>query len=249
MPCAVLVVEDEATLARNIKTYLQRNGYDAETAGSAEEGLAAFDRFKPDAVVLDLRLPGMDGLAALARLRASDPSLIVIMLTGHGSVETAVEAMKAGAYDFLTKPVSLSKLTLLLEKALGEVRREETLHYHERRHAAHAGLENLLGESEPMRALKSRLAQVIEAEMRLTDTDAPAVLVTGETGVGKEVVARAALLGPARRQAVRGDQLRIDPGAAPRVRALRPRARRVHGRARAQARAGRDRGGRNAVPR
>jgi DNA-binding NtrC family response regulator len=191
LPCAVLVVEDEATLARNIKTYLQRNGYDAETAGSAEEGLAAFDRFKPDAVVLDLRLPGMDGLAALARLRASDPSLVVIMLTGHGSVETAVEAMKAGAYDFLTKPVSLSKLTLLLEKALGEARREETLHYHERRQASHAGLENLLGESEPMRALKSRLAQVIEAEMHLTDTDAPAVLVTGETGVGKEVVARA----------------------------------------------------------
>jgi DNA-binding NtrC family response regulator len=191
LPSAVLVVEDEATLARNIKTYLQRNGYDAETAGSAEEGLAAFDRFKPDAVVLDLRLPGMDGLAALTRLRASDPSLIVIMLTGHGSVETAVEAMKAGAYDFLTKPVSLSKLTLLLEKAQGEARREETLNYHERRNAAHAGLENLLGESEPMRALKSRLAQVIDAEMRLTDTDAPAVLVTGETGVGKEVVARA----------------------------------------------------------
>jgi DNA-binding NtrC family response regulator len=191
LPCAVLVVEDEATLARNIKTYLQRNGYDAETAGSAEEGLAAFDRFKPDAVVLDLRLPGMDGLAALARLRASDPNLIIIMLTGHGSVETAVEAMKAGAYDFLTKPVSLGKLTLLLEKALGEARREETLHYHERCHAAQAGLENLLGESEPMRALKSRLAQVIEAERRLNDADAPAVLVTGETGVGKEVVARA----------------------------------------------------------
>ena len=136
MPCAVLVVEDEATLARNIKTYLQRNGYDAETAGSAEEGLAALDSFKPDAVLLDLRLPGMDGLAALARLRASDPSLVVIMITGHGSVEIAVEAMKAGAYDFLTKPVSLSKLKLLLEKALGEARREETLHYHQRRQAA-----------------------------------------------------------------------------------------------------------------
>ena len=191
MPCAVLVIEDEATLARNVKTYLQRNGYDAETAGSAEEGLAAFDRFKPEAVVLDLRLPGMDGLAALARLRALDPNLIVVMLTGHGSVETAVEAMKAGAYDFLTKPVSLSKLGLLLEKALGEVRRDETLQYHERRNAAHAGLENLLGESEPMHALKNKLAQVIEAERRLTDADAPAVLVTGETGVGKEVVARA----------------------------------------------------------
>ncbi len=201
MAYAVLMVEDEATLARNVKTYLQRNGYEAETAPSAEEGLRLLDSFKPDAVLLDLRLPGIDGLAALARFRAADPKLTVIMLTGHGTVDTAVEAMKAGAYDFLTKPVSLSKLTLLLEKALGEERREQALSYHQRRAAAQAGLDTLLGESEPMLLLKRKLAQVIDAEGRLTDADAPAALITGETGVGKEVVARALhFAGP------RGDQ-------------------------------------------
>ncbi len=201
MAYAVLMVEDEATLARNVKTYLQRNGYEAETAPSAEEGLRLLDSFKPDAVLLDLRLPGIDGLAALARFRAADPKLTVIMLTGHGTVDTAVEAMKAGAYDFLTKPVSLSKLTLLLEKALGEERREQVLSYHQRRAAAQAGLDTLLGESEPMLLLKRKLAQVIDAERRLTDADAPAALITGETGVGKEVVARALhFAGP------RGDQ-------------------------------------------
>ena len=190
MPSAILIVEDEATLARNIKVYLQRNAYEAETADSAEEGLARLDSFKPDAVLLDLRLPGMDGLTALARFRATDPKLSVIMITGHGTVETAVEAMKAGAYDFLTKPISLSKLKLLLEKTLGEQRRDHALSYHQRQAARYSGLENLLGKSEPVRLLKRKITQVIEAERQLTDADAPAVLITGETGTGKEVVAR-----------------------------------------------------------
>jgi DNA-binding NtrC family response regulator len=188
---AVLIVEDETTLASNIKAYLQRSGYEAEIAASAEEGLGLLDSFKPDAVLLDLRLPGMDGLAALGRFRAVDPSLTVILATGHGTVETAVEAMKAGAYDFLTKPVSLSKLLLLLEKALGDERRAQALSYLERKAAEDAGLESLLGESEPMRELRRKIRQVIDSERQLTDAEAPAVLVAGETGVGKELVARA----------------------------------------------------------
>lgn len=119
MAYAVLIVEDEATLGRNIAAYVQRNGYEAQVAGSAEEALRALDSFKPDAVLLDLRLPGMDGLAALGCFRATDPNLTVILMTGHGTMEAAVEAMKSGAYDFLTKPVSLSRLLLLLQKALG----------------------------------------------------------------------------------------------------------------------------------
>ena len=118
MPLGVLIVEDEAMLARNIKKYLLHSGYRAEIAGSAEEGLALLGSFMPDAVLLDLRLPGMDGLAALARLQALDPKLTVILTTGHGTPEIAVEARKAGAYDVLTKPVSLSTLRRLLEKAL-----------------------------------------------------------------------------------------------------------------------------------
>jgi len=191
MPYAVLIVEDEAKLAGNIKTYLKRSGYEAETAASAEDGLARLDDFKPDAVLLDLRLPGMDGLTALAKFRAADARLSIIMVTGHGTVDTAVDAMKAGAYDFLTKPVSLGKLKLLLDKALGDERKEQVRSYHQRQVAQHSQLDNLLGESEPMQALKRKVAQVIEAERQLTDADAPAVLITGETGTGKELVARA----------------------------------------------------------
>jgi DNA-binding NtrC family response regulator len=106
-------------------------------------------------------------------------------------VETAVDAMKAGAYDFLTKPVSLTKLRLLLDKALGEERKQQALSYYQRRDAEYSTFDKLLGESEPMRALRNKLSRVIEAERQLTDLDAPAVLITGETGTGKEVVARA----------------------------------------------------------
>ena len=118
MPRGVLIVEDEPTLAKNIKTYLVRSGYKAEIAGSAEEGLELLSRFRPDAVLLDFRLPGMDGLAALARFQALDPRPVVILTTGCGTLETEAQAIKAGAYDVLSKPVSLGTLRQILEEAL-----------------------------------------------------------------------------------------------------------------------------------
>ena len=118
MSHGVLIVEDEATLAKNIKTYLLRSGYKAEIAGSAEEGLALLQSFRPDAVLLDMLLPGMDGLTALTRFQAFDPKLVVILTTGCGTAETAAKAMKAGAYDVLSKPVSLGTLRQILEEAL-----------------------------------------------------------------------------------------------------------------------------------
>jgi DNA-binding NtrC family response regulator len=187
----MLIIEDEATLAKNMSLYLARYGYDVKTADTAESGLADLESYKPDIVLLDFHLPGMDGMAALGRLKEIAPGLPVIMITGHGTVELAVEAMKAGVYDFLTKPVSLAKLRILLDRALGETRREEALSYYQRREASQGDLNDFLGDSAPMRALKNRIAQLIEAERGLRDGDAPAVLVTGETGTGKELVARA----------------------------------------------------------
>jgi DNA-binding NtrC family response regulator len=191
MSAAVLVLEDEATLAKNIVLYLSRQGFDVHSADSAETGLAELEQFKPDIVLLDYHLPGMNGLEALKQLSALAPGVPVIMITGHGSVELAVEAMRSGAYDFLTKPVPLAKLRLLIDRALGETHREEALSYYQRKEASQGDLDALLGESAPMVALKKRIAQLIDAESRLKDTDAPAVLVTGETGTGKELVARA----------------------------------------------------------
>ena len=191
MSQAVLVIEDEAVLAKNILIYLQRHGYEVHLAQSAEEGLALLDSVRPDAVVLDFNLPGMNGLEALARIRAFDAAVHVLMLTGHGSVEMAVDAMKAGAFDFLTKPVALSKLRLLLDKAMGQTRRDSALDYYQKRDARAAGLEGLLGESPPMQALKQTIAQLLQAESQMRRADPPAVLVLGETGTGKELVARA----------------------------------------------------------
>src|SRR5512135_3537595 len=127
---AVLIIEDEATISKNLNTYLMRHGFEVRVAPTAEEGMAQLDVFKPDAILLDFNLPGMNGLEALTKLRTQAPDVRVIMITGHGNVELAVEAMKSGAYDFLTKPVSLGKLKLLLDRALGEERIEHTLSYY-----------------------------------------------------------------------------------------------------------------------
>ncbi len=191
MPHAVLIIEDEEVLGRNVLLYLQRAGFDAQWAASAMDGLAQYESMRPDVVVLDYHLPDLDGLQTLQRIRALDPGARVVMLTGHGSVELAVQAMRAGSVDFLTKPVALSQLKLRLERAVGEERQVSALRYYQDRDAQTGVQPGLIGESPPMLALHGTLTQLLEAEMQLRDDDAPAVLVLGETGTGKEVVARA----------------------------------------------------------
>ncbi|MBN8492195.1 MAG: sigma-54-dependent Fis family transcriptional regulator [Burkholderiales bacterium] len=191
MPHAVLVIEDEEILAKNIHIYLERHGYEVQVAHSAEQGLGLLDSLRPDAVLLDFNLPGLDGLEALSRIQAFDPAIRVLMITGHGSVEMAVEAMKRGAVDFLTKPVALGKLRLLLDKAMAEARRAQALQYYQQREAQGGSIDGLLGDSAPMAQLRQTVEQLVQAESQLRDGDAPAVLVLGETGTGKEVVARA----------------------------------------------------------
>lgn len=191
MTHAVLIVEDEATLAKNLTHYLLRHGFDARAAPSAEEGFALLDEYRPDLVLLDFNLPGMHGLHALEKLRERDSSIKVIIMTGHGSIQMAVDAMRAGAYDYVTKPIVLSELKLRLMKALGEQRKEQTLSYYQQQQQQEGSLKELIGESPPIRALRVKIAQLLEAERSLVQGEPPAVLVTGETGTGKELVARA----------------------------------------------------------
>ena len=191
MPHAVLIIEDEPTLAKNMKNYVSRHGYDVRVAESGEQGLEQLEEFKPDVVLSDYRLPGIDGLELLSRIRRTDSQIKLIMITGHGSVEVAVDAMKAGAYDYLSKPVVLSELKLLLDRAVGQERMEEALSYYQKRQAKISGIDKLIGESPPMQSLKSTIRQLLDAEKRTRDGELPAVLITGETGTGKELVARA----------------------------------------------------------
>jgi DNA-binding NtrC family response regulator len=128
----------------------------------------------------------------LARIRARDRQVKAIILTGHGSVQTAVDAMKAGAWDYLMKPVALGELKLLVEKALGQGRLEETLSYYRGRDARQGGLSAIIGASPAIGALRQRIEALLDAERALAADDAPPpVLVRGETGSGKELVARA----------------------------------------------------------
>jgi DNA-binding NtrC family response regulator len=196
---AVLVIEDEAILAKNIKAFLERNGYEARIADSAEAGLKAIDEFMPDALLIDYNLPGMDGLQMLGEIRRRDPYAKVIMLTGHGSTEVAVQAMKAGASDYLSKPVALSEVKLVLERTLRLNRLEGALAYYREREAVTSGVDRLIGDSPAMTALKQMLRQLIRAEQNMVDGAGPAVLITGETGTGKELVARALHFDGARR--------------------------------------------------
>ncbi|MCL4688060.1 MAG: sigma-54 dependent transcriptional regulator [Burkholderiales bacterium] len=191
MSLAILIIDDEPTLVKNIRAYLARHGHDTESAGSAEEGLELLDRFQPDVVLLDFHLPGINGLEALGRIRERRPDAKVVMITGHSSVKVAVDAMKAGAYDYVAKPVVLGELKLLLDRAAGQDRIEHALDYYTRREGRDAGAGAMVGESPGMRELKETIGRLLEAETRMTTGAPPAVLVVGETGTGKELVARA----------------------------------------------------------
>jgi DNA-binding NtrC family response regulator len=186
MAHSVLIVEDEASLARNIKEYLAVEGFDARACGDGEAALGLLDSFRPDLAVLDLRLLGMDGLL-LRTLRQRDPPIRVVILTAHGNVQTAVEAIKAGAYEFLSKPVVLSERLRVIDRALQEDQTGLDLTCRRRRDGS--GLAAMHGESPAIRQLRDRIAQLLDAEAAMRGP--PPVLIGGETGVAKELIARA----------------------------------------------------------
>ena len=195
MSYSVLIVEDEPVLARNMHTYLERHGIGCQLAASGEEGLELLEAERPDVVLLDHNLPGKTGLAVLRLMREREPNLPVVMATGHGSEQVAVDAMRAGAFDYLIKPVSLHQLKQVLDRAVQQQRQAQELR-HLRAGSAVAlpegqGIAALVGDSAPMQRLRGRLRQLVEADAQMTDGFAPAVLIGGETGTGKELVARA----------------------------------------------------------
>ena len=185
MAHSVLLVEDEATLAKNIERFLQREGFAVRAAATIREGRALLAAASPDVVLLDLSLPDGSGLDLLAEIRGAHPRTKVIVLTGHGTVQTAVEAMKAGAWDFVGKPLALVELRRLVGKAVEVpgVAPEEATHG--------GGLAEMIGASEPMLALKRQIDRLLAAERGIEHGPPPTVLVRGETGTGKELVARA----------------------------------------------------------
>jgi two-component system nitrogen regulation response regulator NtrX len=174
----ILVVDDEQNIRWSLGLVLGDAGYRVVSAGDGVEALAAVEAEPPDAVFLDIELPKLNGMEVLRRLRTERPDLPVVMVTGHGTIERAVEATRLGALDFVEKPFSSDRILLLARNATatGQMKRELA-----RRRTAE--VEKLLGESAQMIALREAIARVAPTDAR--------VLVLGESGTGKELVARA----------------------------------------------------------
>ncbi len=178
----VLVADDEPNLRRVLAAQLRRHGYEVTTAGDGEEALSVFSERVPDVVISDLRMPRVDGMALLRKVCESYPRVPVIMITAHGTVDTAVEALKAGAFDYITKPFDRDELRTVVDKAaktsaLSQVNADTTPGRPD------AGRYGLVGSSDAM----GEVYAIIE---RVADTPST-VLITGESGTGKELVARA----------------------------------------------------------
>jgi two-component system nitrogen regulation response regulator NtrX len=180
MARSVLIIDDEASIRSTISGVLKDESFQVMTAGSGEEGLGYVANGSYDAVLLDVWMPGIDGLETLKRIRAIVPDQIVIIMSGHGTVETAVKATKLGAYDFIEKPLSLEKLLLTLRNAFqfSELNKENKILRSEVFKAP-----QMIGNSPRMMALKEQIATVAPLSSW--------VLITGENGTGKELVARA----------------------------------------------------------
>jgi two-component system, NtrC family, response regulator AtoC len=179
----VLVVDDEENLRLILRTFLRRQGYEVETAENGEEALPLIDGFGPDFVITDVRMPRMGGMDLLSALRAKGNSATVIVMSAYGSHDLAIEAMQAGAYDYVSKPFKPEEVLLCLKKA----EERETLRKENRalkdEIARGARFDNILAEAPQMQDIFRTISKV--AQFKTT------VLVTGESGVGKELVARA----------------------------------------------------------
>lgn len=182
MPATILVIDDDTSLRRVLEYNLQEEGYGVLTAADGAAGMALFAESQPALVITDLKMPGMSGFEVLAGVKAQSPETPVIVITAFGAVETAVEAMKGGAYDYITKPFNRDELKLLVRNAL-ELR---GLSQENRR------LKEELAERTDFRhivGISRGMEQVFAAVRKVADTEAT-VLLTGESGTGKELVAR-----------------------------------------------------------
>ena len=178
MSYKILVIDDEKLIRWTLEQHLVKEGYEVVTADSAEKGLQIITEEAPDIILLDNRLPEMTGLEMLEKLNVAERGIMVIMITAYGIVETAVKAMKLGAYDYISKPFNLEEITFVIRKALeaGSLRSQVR--------QLRGKVDVIIGEAEPMMRVKNLI-------LKISKSDATTVLIQGESGTGKELVAKA----------------------------------------------------------
>jgi len=178
MARSILVVDDEASIIQSLDGVLSDEGFDVQNAGNGLEALERIEDEIPDLVLLDIWMPDLDGIETLVRIKEAYPHLQVVMMSGHGTIETAVKATKLGAYDFIEKPLSLEKVLLTIQNALEHNRLEEEISLlKEKEKVRH----RITGNSGPIRDLKEQI--------RIVAPTNAWVLISGENGTGKELVA------------------------------------------------------------
>jgi two-component system, NtrC family, response regulator AtoC len=179
----ILVVDDEKNMRWALERALKAQGYEVYQAEDGKQGLEAALHIRPELVILDLKMPEMDGLAVLTALKEQVPEIMVVMITAHGSTASAVEAMKLGAYDYINKPFDIDELKLVVAKALEVENLKATVQRLEHEVKERYSFQNIIGKGQVIQ----NIFALIE---RIADTNAT-VLIQGESGTGKELVARA----------------------------------------------------------
>jgi two-component system nitrogen regulation response regulator NtrX len=176
----ILIVDDESSIQRAVRQLFEYEDHTVAVASDGPEALEAAEAFRPDVIFLDVKMPGMDGLEVLARIKQADPGAVVVMISGHGTINTAVEATRKGAFDFLEKPLDSDRLRVTLRNALEFRGLSESV----------KELRSEVESRHEMVGTSFQIRQVLERVERVAPTDAR-VLITGENGTGKELVARA----------------------------------------------------------
>lgn len=177
----ILIVDDEMPIRRTLRDILEFEEYDVEEATDGLECVSKVQKEKFDVIIMDIKMPKMDGIEALERLQILAPEIPVIMVSGHGTIDTAVEAVKKGAFDFISKPPDLNRMLITVRNALERADLVNTTQILRKQVKSSKGV-NMIGESAPILEIKRMLERVAPTESR--------VLITGQNGTGKELVAR-----------------------------------------------------------
>jgi len=180
---AIIVVDDEINIRSALVTVLSKQGYDVRGVGSGDEALEELIRCGAELIITDLKMPGVGGIEFIRRLKAAWPETEVVVMTAYGSIDTAVEAMRSGAYDYLTKPIDRERFPLVVTKALERRALANENKQLRDRLETRVRYDQMVGESEPMQRVYSMVEMVADSGVT--------VLLTGESGTGKELVARA----------------------------------------------------------
>lgn len=176
---SILIIDDEKAIRKTLSEILSYEGYKIDEAGDGEEGLKKFKEKSYDVVLCDIKMPKLDGIEFLDKSREINGDVPVIMISGHGTIETAVEAVKKGAYDYISKPPDLNRLLITIRNAMDKTNLVAETKVLKRKVSK---VEEMIGESGPILRIKETIEKVAPTDAR--------ILVTGENGVGKELVAR-----------------------------------------------------------